>query len=146
MSIYRTFKRSPRSDVHHVAEHVSKPVESDTAAPAAAAPQKDWSTSRRAQPADTLFPSSVRWLDSLPVDVRPKVLAAGFPRIVNMLARLWPGAMPFTEYLNELLVDKRGGRKGFPLEVLAELHTLREYCATLNPDQIEVWDDPRRPR
>jgi hypothetical protein len=146
MSIYRSFKRSPRSDVHHVAEHVSKPAESDTVAPAAPKPQKDWTRLRKAQPADTLFPSSVRWMESLPVDVRPKALAASYPRIVNMLARLSPGAAPFTEYLNELLVDRRGGRKGFRLDVLEELHTLREYYATLNPAQIAVWDDPSQPR
>jgi hypothetical protein len=85
-------------------------------------------------------------MESLPVDVRPKALAASYPRIVNMLARLSPSAAPFTEYLNELLVDRRGGRKGFSLEVLEELHTLREYYATLNPDQIAVWDDPSQPR
>jgi hypothetical protein len=146
MSIYRSFKRSPRSDVHHVAEHVSKPAETDTAAPLAPAPQKDWTKLRKGQPADTLFPSSVRWMESLPVDVRPKALAASFPRIVNMLARLWSGAAAFSEYLSELQVDRRGGRKGFPLDVLKELHTLREYYGTLNPDQIAVWDDPSQPR
>src|SRR5262249_53163302 len=75
MSIYRSFRRSPLSDVHHVAEHVAKPPEIGQA-PAPEPPQQDWTTLRKASPADTLFPATTRWIDTLPTDVRPTALGA----------------------------------------------------------------------
>jgi hypothetical protein len=145
MSIYRDFKRSPRSDVHHVAEHVTKPLnEGETISPPPA--PRDWTTARKARPADTLFPATLRWIDALPEEVRPHALSRAFPRIANMLARLWPNAAAFSDYMNDLLVDRRGGRKGFPLQILADLNRLRAHYGTLNPDQIAVWGDSGQPR
>jgi len=145
MSIYRDFKRSPKSDVHHVAEHVTRPLnEGETISPPPA--PRDWTTLRKARPADALFPATTRWIDALPADLRPHALIAAFPRIANMIARLWPNGAALAEYMSELLVDRRGGRRGFPLPILTELHRLRAYYGTLNPDQIAVWGDSRKAR
>jgi len=134
MSIYRNFTRSPLSDVHHVAEHVARPPEIGQALAVPESPQQDWTKLRKASPATKLFPATARWIDALPTEIQPKALGTSFPRIANMLAGVWSVAAAFDEYITDLLVDKRGGRKGFPVEVLAELHRLRAYRGGLKPD------------
>lgn len=47
-------------------------------------------------------------------------LEKGFPRIVEKIVLLW-GANDFSDYLNSLMIDERGDRKGFPFDVLEEL-------------------------
>ena len=76
---------------------------------------------RKARPAETLLPVATRWLATLPFDCYPLALAKKFPRIANALATFWTRPDALTSYLGELLVDRRGGRKGFPLDVLDEL-------------------------
>jgi hypothetical protein len=129
MSIYRPLSRSPRSDVHHVAEHITAP-ERDRALDA---PTCDWTALRKAAPAETLFATTVRWMAALPIDAQPVALSKGFPRIVNTLAALWRRPEALTSYLGDLLVDRRGGRRGFPLEVVEELHRLKAYYSKLHP-------------
>ena len=80
-------------------------------------------------PAEFLFPATVRWLASLPPEFPATAIGKTFPRIANMLAALWTRPDALTNYLSELLTDKRGRRQGFPITVLAELHALRAYCA-----------------
>jgi len=50
------------------------------------------------------------------------------PRIANALARLWHDSVELQVYLDDLLVDRRRGRRGFPPEIYNELMILREYC------------------
>jgi hypothetical protein len=49
-----------------------------------------------------------------------------FPRIANKLARLWGDEKSITDYLDHLLIDRRGKRQGFPPDVLNELLNLRD--------------------
>ncbi len=74
--------------------------------------------------------------------MRPKELAASFPRIVNRMAKLWKMPREMDRYLEELLADTRGNRKGFALKILMELSTLRDYYkAKAFPNaQRDVWD------
>jgi hypothetical protein len=139
MSIYRTLNRTPRSDVHHVVDHVTAPARSEPEQ-ATTAHEQHWKIRRKARPADALLPTTHRWMNALPLNAQPWALASAFPRIANMLARLWPNAAAFADYTDELLVDRRGGRKGFPVEVLADLHKLRAYHDTVNPDQLDIWE------
>ena len=67
------------------------------------------------------------WLESIEEPVRPRGLAAAFPRIVNLMAELWSTPRRMNRYFEQLLTDKRGTRKGFPLGILMELTTLKEY-------------------
>jgi hypothetical protein len=125
MSIYRPLRRSARSDVHHVEEHIVGP---ESRQPRTEPPHAEiWSSRRKAAPSDFLFAPTERWMTGLPFDVQPRALARRFPRIANALAALWTRPAEATDYLNDLLVDHRGGRQGFPLEVLDELHTLNAY-------------------
>jgi len=73
--------------------------------------------------------------------VRPKVLAAVFPRIVNRVAKLWKMPREMDRYFDELLTDTRGTRKGFPLNILMELTTLKDYYqAKVFPTRHDAWD------
>jgi hypothetical protein len=81
-----------------------------------------------------------RWLTGLPADVRPLHLARRFPRIVNSIAEVWRRVARCDEYLDTVVVDMRGDRSGFPLEVARELTALRNHYADLHPKQGSSWD------
>jgi len=132
VSFYRTFKRSPLSDVHHVAVHAVGPERSEQPARATTAKQ-DWSSQRKQKPTEILLPRTERWIAALPFEFQPTATARAFPRIANQLAALWPIPGELASYFIELLVDNRGGRRGFPIRVLSELHALRQYYASLHP-------------
>jgi hypothetical protein len=53
--------------------------------------------------------------------------ARGYPRIANRIGELW-GHCEFTRlYLQSLLHDRRGGRRGFSDPVRRELEGLQQY-------------------
>jgi|SRR6516162_5149952 len=145
MSIYRTLHRAPQSDVHHDVDHVTISPRREREGFSTIHGQ-DWAARRKARPADVLLPTTIRWLAALPREVQPLALGDAFPRIANLLARLWPSASALNGYMSELLVDRRGGRKGFPVEILADLHRLRAYHRKLHPDEADLWDQPRLTR
>jgi len=100
-------------------------------APVAPAQQEeDWSLHRRSQPAEHLLAMGERWLDTLPIEITPAALVTQFPRIVNLLALQWGDRRRCPAYFDELLTDRRGGRRGFPPQVQQELVALREYWYT----------------
>jgi hypothetical protein len=94
------------------------------------APQRSgWEAWRApAKPEDrTLSLEAVAWLDALSPDVRPHHLSERFPRICNRLAERWKHADLLVPYFDDLLMDNRGGRQGFPLSIAIEIVTLKEY-------------------
>ena len=82
---------------------------------------------RRLQPLNQQLPAATKWAGSLPAEVQPRVLLQRLPRIANALARLWKDDIDLRLYLDELLDDRRKGRRGFPPEILNELAVLRAY-------------------
>jgi hypothetical protein len=52
-----------------------------------------------------------------------------FPRIAEKIAALW-GSPQMSKYFSELLFDDRGGRTGFPPDVMTELFRLSTYYDT----------------
>lgn len=74
-----------------------------------------------------LSPAGDAWLLSLSRRVRPLELARQFPRIVNRFALVWPDPVLTEAYFDSLLVDRRGGRRGFPREVLTDILRMHEY-------------------
>ena len=66
-----------------------------------------------------------------PVDRKyVSALEKGFPRVVDKILLMW-GAKEFPEFLSTLMIDTRGGRQGFPFDVIQELMFLQEihdYC------------------
>jgi tankyrase len=97
---------------------------------------------RRAQPLNQALPVTWRWVAQLPADIRPLSLLQDFPRIANHLARAWQEPASFSNYLHSLLIDRRGGRRGFPGEVQSELLVLRDYVEGRYPASPTVLDEP----
>jgi hypothetical protein len=96
---------------------------------------------RRPQPPETLLSDTIKWLASLPADVRPTALPVQFVRIANALARVWSDHRRCLEYLEDLLIDRRGGRQGFPFDVALEIAGLKDhYETTIHPTAQTAWD------
>lgn len=97
----------------------------------------DWQQVRKARPADYLLPISERWVEHLPNDIVPVALATQFPRIVNLVAMQWEDRRACPAYFEELLMDRRGGRRGFPAEVRRDLSRLRNYWYSRDTTLLE---------
>jgi hypothetical protein len=82
---------------------------------------------RWSQPLNQQLPVTLRWVDSLPAEVQPLRLLQRLPRIANAIARLWRDDVGLARYLDDLLTDRRGGRRGFAPEIHHELLQLRAY-------------------
>ena len=107
---------------------------------------KDWSGHRQPTPPETLQDGTTQWLAGIPFEHRPRQLAREFPRIANRLAECWKRPAQCEPYLKQLIMDNRGGRKGFPAGVAKELSIVAEYYAKLFPYRHTVWDNVLRNR
>jgi hypothetical protein len=134
MSIYRQVKRASPDNVHDFSLQPSKARERESS------PASEWLAKRKGQPCETLLATTARWYASLPTDAQPEMLCAIFPRILNCLAAGWHDRDTTRRYFDDLLTDRRGGRKGFPASVLDELHRLRAYYEALNPAAKDIWN------
>jgi len=88
-----------------------------------------WATRRRPALASdrALTGHALDWMVSLPPSLRPQQLGRLFPRIANALAQLWSDHGQAQQALEGLLVDRRGGRRGLPDPVQAELLALQAH-------------------
>jgi hypothetical protein len=75
----------------------------------------------------TLSQPARRWLLSIPRRHRPRMLAQRYPHVVNKLTIMWGDRQLVEDYFADLIVDHRGGRRGFPSEVTAEILRLHGY-------------------
>jgi hypothetical protein len=133
MSIYRQVKRASPDNVHDFSLQRTHTRERESV------PSSEWLAKRKAQPCETLLATTARWYASLPADVRPEMMCAMFPRILNCLAAGWHDRDTTRRYFDDLLTDRRGGRKGFPASVLDELHRLTTLYEALNPGANDTW-------
>jgi hypothetical protein len=92
-----------------------------------------WKQFRRVPLAtDRLVVGTTReWLARLPAHVRPRVLIERYPRLVNLIAETWRSAQDCQQTFDDLIDDRRGGRRGFSFEIEVELRALRQYRAGL---------------
>ena len=82
------------------------------------------------------------WLAELPEEVRPNLLPLRFPRMANAISRRWVDRRACLAYLDDLMIDKRGNRRGFPDEIMEELVALKNYFQTVvYPVPQTVWDE-----
>ena len=104
---------------------------------------KNWGTHRfprnEAKPDIKLL---MPWVQQLPPEVRPRQLVIQYARIAHKLAELWKHPLACEKYFNELMMDDRGDRQGFPADVALELAALQAYFATnVLVQHYSVWGD-----
>lgn len=124
MSIYKTSRgwNGLDEEVSQIRRRAAQ-LEPSPAKPAT----QDWTCMRKAAPADFLLPLSGRWFKALPSDRAPRALVISYPRIANLIAAQWNEGRGAQYLLEDLLTDRRGGRKGFPAPVRDDLLRLREH-------------------
>lgn len=82
-----------------------------------------------------------RVLANLPGSVRPGRCCAQFPQAVEKLLSSWRDPRTFRAAVDSMLIDRRGGRQGFPFDIVTELSTLREYYDVyVDPIRRTAWD------
>jgi hypothetical protein len=91
------------------------------------AEEPDWTARRKQIPLNDLLNPTLRWAASLPLAIRPLALMNQFPRLANIVAASWKEPLSFRACLDDLLTDRRGGRKGLPPDIRDELDNLRRY-------------------
>ena len=91
----------------------------------------DWSHSRAPVVDDDRVMQSHThgWLRGIPNGIHPKQLCRHYPRIANRIAVNWQHLHVIDRLLTELMVDKRGDRKGFPPRIRQEIERLYSYHA-----------------
>jgi hypothetical protein len=100
------------------------------------------SESREAQTREPIGTAAIQWMAELPQHVRPNETASRFPRIANKLAACWKDPVQCRRYLEDLLLDRRGDRHGFPERVAIELAALKNhYESVVFPTSQTVWDE-----
>lgn len=87
----------------------------------------DWSRVRRVRPLDQLLPATSEWARRLPEAIRPVHLVRLYPRVANRLAFAWQDRRATEDVFDDVLIDRRGGRRGFPPDVRADLLQLRAH-------------------
>lgn len=90
---------------------------------------QDWERLRSPRTAhdECLSTAAQVWLGNLPARLQPMQLCERYPRVANRLALCWRDPGLTEQLFNEFLLDRRGGRKGFPPPVAIELLRLREW-------------------
>jgi hypothetical protein len=89
-----------------------------------------------------LSPLAKTWCDSQHPQHRPARLCALFPRVANRLALCWNDPVLVSRVLDDLVVDRRRNRAGFPPEVSQELIGLRllRPSRASNSGFAPLWD------
>lgn len=114
--------------------------ETGPAAYAVARKPENWEEKRTATPSESLSDEANAWLSELPESVRPRQLAARYARLANRLAHIWSDPVKCERLLDDLMTDRRGGRKGFPLVIASELATLHEHFYRLHHGGKSPWE------
>ena len=79
-----------------------------------------------------------QWLRRLPPRRRPLQLCMAYPRVANRIAWCWNDRTLSAQVLEDLLQDRRGGRRGFVPAIVRELQRLREFNAQ---QRVELRDE-----
>ncbi len=95
----------------------------------------EWAKRRRpASPADrALTGETIEWMLGLPEAIRPEQLAARMPRLANQIAAAWNDRLRCASALRALTIDDRGGRRGLPIDILAEVQFLHRHLSGAPP-------------
>jgi hypothetical protein len=86
----------------------------------------------RAPPTDgdrVMLSATHLWLRRVPPRIHPKHLCRYHPHLANRLAQCWGDRKRVGQLVDDLLVDRRGGRKGLSTRVKSELLCLERFHA-----------------
>jgi hypothetical protein len=88
-----------------------------------------WEQRRRGGlPSDrALTGTAMDWVVTLPPTIRPHSTCEQYPRVANAIAKSWEDVPQCTRVLDHMIHDYRGGRRGFPATVQAELNLLMRH-------------------
>jgi len=81
---------------------------------------------RQAPARQELPTTTVRWALTLPTENRPLFLLTHYPKIANKLAEIWSNRASVQRCLDDLMLDHRGDRAGFPQEAFNDLMRLQQ--------------------
>jgi hypothetical protein len=101
---------------------------------------ENWEEKRKQAPTEALSDETAAWMAELPESARPRQLALRYARIANRICKLWPERLKCERFLDDLMTDQRGGRKGFPLQIANELATLRDHYFRLHHHGKSAWE------
>lgn len=78
------------------------------------------------------------------LDVRAAV--EQFPHIAKRISVFW-GSRDFERFIATLILDERGNRRGFPMDVMSELMFLARFARFMAPPKVtDIWDDHAKPK
>ncbi len=77
--------------------------------------------------AEQSFKFANELIGKLPSDLSLIHLYAEFPHVLDKVAMAWGDHLAFYALMDDLLIDKRGGRTGFPFKAAIELSRLAEH-------------------
>lgn len=139
MSIYRENRYRPD-------DLLTPNAVKSAAASATAASDEQYRHLRRNQPVNTPLPATRTWFASLPKNLQPAALMASYARIANVIAANWTDPNALAAYMDSLLTDRRGNRRGFPADVLRELMALTLHAQNVAPKRVDAtaWGDAVR--
>ena len=105
-------------------------------------PDESRANQRRAQQPNNELTSATReWLQTLPATVRPESLAIHYGRVLNALWSCWETPETCLDYFEDLLIDRRGDRLGFPADVVIEIAVLKDYYeSAVHGTAQTVWE------
>ncbi len=106
----------------------------------AEAERERWLRARRPErECDRALTGTARqWLRRLPPRRRPLRLCMAYPRVANRMAWCWSDLDLSRQVLEDLLQDRRGGRRGFAPAIVRELQRLREFN---DQQRMELHDE-----
>jgi len=108
------------------------PEKRSTASPVAAPPARS----------PELSEAATRLLDMVVRKCPMREVPARFPRVLNQIAAIWSKPLDVERAFEQLLMDCRGSRAGFPPEVLVELLALRNFNAGRTfPKKVDPWQE-----
>jgi hypothetical protein len=139
VSIYRKFAAETRNEIYSTTVTPQKKDPAAVTADVAEREEAERAKRSKGVPVESPLPRTFQWIAKLPRDVQPMEMLRRFGRIANMLAMNWNDPELTFAYFDQLLVDRRGNRRGFPPEVISELVQLRSYYAGLHPAPLDMW-------
>ena len=91
-----------------------------------------------------LSPDAQRILASLPPNIELECTCTQYPQAIEKLLKHWRNPFEFRSVLDSLVIDGRGGRQGFPFDIVNELGALREfYDSYVSPIRSSAWGSGR---